>query len=150
MHQILIIGTNPPCPRCALLKATTEQLINEEGIIADVKHLVYTDSKSYEIAEKYHLKPGTAKDVSLKMNVKIDQNEMKKLNTMPPHVQDKIYEPYNKYGWSKNLDLFLKPFELNAKKQGILMTPVLIIDDTLIHFGSVPPLERLKEWLHEI
>ena len=46
MNKILIIGTQPPCPRCKLLTNVVSEIVKEFGIKAEVIHLSYTDEES--------------------------------------------------------------------------------------------------------
>lgn len=43
MNRIIIIGVQPPCPRCKLLGKVIDEKVKELQIDAEVKHLAYTD-----------------------------------------------------------------------------------------------------------
>lgn len=148
MNSIIIIGTEPPCPRCKLLAKVVTDKVKELGINADVKHLVYTDSESKEFAEGLGLETGTASAVAKRMNVEIN-NSLKLIPDFDSEFNVE-YEDYFLTNWSYELDEHLRLFELNAKKEGILMTPSLIINGDLKHSGSVPRLSQLNEWLLEL
>jgi hypothetical protein len=148
VNSIIIIGTEPPCPRCKLLAKVVTDKVKELGINADVKHLVYTDSESKEFAEGLGLETGTASAVAKRMNVEIN-NSLKLIPDFDSEFNVE-YEDYFLTNWSYELDEHLRLFELNAKKEGILMTPSLIINGDLKHSGSVPRLSQLNEWLLEL
>ena len=147
-NKILIIGTEPPCPRCGLISNIITDKVKELGLEAEVRHLSYTDQESREIAKKLGLKAGTAKDVAQLINSPIDKNKLTKF------LQNKSecareYKSYNDCNWTPELDEFLKPYEKKAKEAGVLMTPILIINGELKHSGSVPELQKIHDWLSE-
>ncbi|MDD3306145.1 MAG: thioredoxin family protein [Acetobacterium sp.] len=150
MHDICIIGTIPPCPRCGLLKKMVEELIVEENITANVRHITYTDQEAIDFSKKYDLFPGTAKDVARILNQPIDLAELNQVKEDTNHIENIPYAAYNTFGWTYALDLYLRPYENNAKNAGILMTPILIIDGDLKHSGSVPTIEEIKNWLNQL
>ena len=148
MNSIIIIGTEPPCPRCKLLAEVVSDKVKELGINAEIKHLVYTDSEAGEYAGRSGLVTGTANSVAKKMNVVIDNSRK-----IIPNFESEFnveYEDYFLTNWSFELDEHLRLFELKAKEEGILMTPSLIINGNLKHSGSVPRISQLEEWLLEL
>lgn len=147
MHDICIIGTNPPCPRCGLLKKIVEELAADENIVADVRHIAYTAPEAIHLSQSYGLIPGTAKDVARILGQKIDLSAFDKQNDQVYAKENKRYESYNTFGWSYWLDEFLRPYEDAAERSGILMTPILMINGKLIHAGSIPAIEEIKKWL---
>lgn len=148
MHKITIIGTEPPCPRCGLLTQAIKAKIDELKIDADVIHLSYMDKEALEIAADLGLKPGTAKDVAKQLNLPMDMPGLTEILREKP--QSNEYSRWNNCNWSPELDDFLKPYQRKAKDAGILMTPVLIINNKIVHQGSVPPLDILNDWLSEL
>jgi hypothetical protein len=148
MNSILIIGTQPPCPRCKLLTKVVTVKVKELGINAEVKHLAYTDTEAKEFAEKLGLEPGTASLVAKRMNVEIDNSKK-----IVPNLNTEFnveYEDYSYTNWSYELDEHLRLYENKAKEVGILMTPSLIINGKLKHSGSVPRLAQIEEWLLDL
>jgi predicted DsbA family dithiol-disulfide isomerase len=148
MNSIIIIGTEPPCPRCKLLTKIVSDKVKEFGIDADVKHAVYTDSGAIEFAAQLGLEPGTASVVAKRMNVEID-NSRKKAPNFDSEFNTE-YEDYFFTNWSYELDEHLRLYENKAKEMGILMTPSLIINGELKHSGSVPRLSQIEHWLQEL
>lgn len=150
MNKILIIGTEPPCPRCGLLKNVIEKKVKELNLIAEIEHLAYTDKKSNEIANRIGLNAGTAKDVAKKINKEIDKLKLSELLQNKTSIANCEYKDYNEFNWSYELDEFLRPYEISAKNAGILMTPILIINGELKHQGSVPEIQKIINWLLEM
>ena len=148
MNSIIIIGTEPPCPRCKLLAKVVSDKVKELGINAEVKHLIFTDSEAGEFAGQSGLVMGTASSVAKKMNVEIDNSRK-----IVPNFDSEFnveYEDYFLTNWSYELDEHLRIYENNAKELGILMTPSLIINGELKHSGSVPRLSQIEAWLLEL
>lgn len=148
MNSIIIIGTQPPCPRCKLLTKVVTVKVQELEINAEVRHIVYTDVEAKEFAAKLGLEPGNASLVAKRMNVEFDNSK----NTIPAlNSEFNIeYEDYFYTNWSYELDEHLRPFEKKAKEVGILMTPSLVINGELKHSGSVPRLSQIEKWLLEL
>lgn len=140
MNSIIIIGVQPPCPRCKLLGNIIGGKMKELQIDAEVRHFAYTDTEAKELAQSFGLEAGTAKDVSRKIHLEIDSQRIsiaKYSKTIHPDFE---FESYNDCNWTSELDEALRPFEHQAKEVGIMMTPVLIINRELKHQGSMFPV----------
>lgn len=154
MNNIIIIGTQPPCPRCKLL---TEIINAEVALIrldAEVRHISYTCDEAAVYARAAGLLPGTAKDVSKKIGIAInwgddcpvskeDEAQMRVLN---PNLR-KFEQLFKEVAI---LDKRLRFFEDAAKDAGILMTPVLLINGKIIHQGSLPSVADIERWLYKL
>ena len=148
MNSIIIIGTDPPCPRCKLLTKVVSVKVKELGIKAEVRHLVFTDTESTEFARGLGLETGTASSVAKRMRVEIDNSRR-----IIPDFNSEFnaeYEDYFFTNWSYELDEHLRLSENTAKEVGILMTPSLIINGVLKHSGSIPRFSLLEAWLLEL
>lgn len=66
MNSIIIIGTEPPCPRCKLLTQVVSDKVKEFAINAEINHLVYSDAEAGEIAGRSGLVAGTTGTVAKK------------------------------------------------------------------------------------
>jgi hypothetical protein len=150
MNSIIIIGVNPPCPRCKLLGNVIDAKVKELQIDAEVRHLSYTDQESKELAKSFGLESGTAKDVSKMIHLEIDSQKISNAKNNKTSHPDFEFELYNDCNWTFELDEVLRPFERQAVEVGIMMTPVLIINGVLKHQGSVPSLSKINEWLSEL
>jgi len=149
MDKIVIIGTEPPCPRCGLLTNTIKAKIKELKMEAEVTHLSYEDEEAVEMAAALKMKPGTAKDVAKQLNLEMDMQGLAEILKEKTSADTSEYNQWNDCNWSPELDDFLRPYQERAKEAGILMTPVLIINNKIMHQGSLPPLKQVEEWLLE-
>ncbi len=149
-NSIIVIGVNPPCPRCKLLGKVMDAKVKELQIDADVRHVTYTDAEARQFAQSIGLETGTAKDVSRKIRQEIDSDKISALLNNRIINPDCEFNDYNDCNWSFELDELLRPFENKAREAGILMTPILIINGELKHQGSVPGLNKINEWLLEL
>ncbi len=149
MKEIIIIGTEPPCPRCGLLTKVVYEKVKELHVSAIVEHISYTSEKAVKFAKRIGLTTGTAKDVALKLGEQIDKTRLAHIITNSCSSSSSDFKDYNEFKWSPELDIFLRPFQEKAKEVGILMTPILIIDNDLKHAGSVPELAKIESWIKE-
>ena len=150
MNEIIVIGTNPPCPRCGLLTSVLKEKITELNINANVRHLCYTDVEAKSFAKKIGLETGTAKDVSKKLGIPINIEGMQELIIDNSSEENFEYKKYNQNNWSSELDKFLREFEKKAIRAKILMTPILVINNQIIHSGSVPRLSYIENLLRNL
>ncbi len=147
MNTIVIIGVEPPCPRCKLLGRIIDAKVEELNIVAEVSHLAYTHPEARRIANSFGLVSGTAKDVSGKIQIPIDSEKISTAKNSKIIHPDYDFSVYNNCNWTFELDEVLRLFENRANEVGIMMTPVLIINGELKHQGSVPSLNEINEWL---
>lgn len=155
MHKILIIGTVPPCPRCKLLTEIVTKLAANIELSAEIRHISYESEEASEIAGRFGLKPGTAKDVAKIIGKDVRLEDMPKASQMPDPESlknlDSVLKEYETLFKEVDiLDNWLRPFEHQSKDAGILMTPVLIIDEEIKHNGSVPDPVQIEKWLSEL
>lgn len=150
MNSIIIIGVQPPCPRCKLLGNIIDEKVKEFQLDAEVRHLAYSDMEAKELAQSFGLQAGTAKDVSGRIHLEIDGQRISDAKNNKIIHPDFEFESYNDCNWTFELDEVLRPFEHQAKEAGIMMTPVLIINGELKHQGSVPGLRKINKWLLEL
>lgn len=155
MHQIVIIGTVPPCPRCKLLTEVVTVKAKSLGLDTEIMHISYTSEEANGLAGKEGLKPGTAKDVAKTLGLDINLDKMPKASELSEFNNIENLEPDLKQFESlfrevNILDNWLRTFENQAKNIGILMTPVLIIDGKIKYSGSVPNLSVIEKLLVEL
>lgn len=146
--EVWIIGVDPPCPRCDLLRQRAERLAKELGTVVRIKNLVYSDPESRAFAASIGKETGTAKDVALKAGVEIDRNRLAAVYKNPPSQPediDIIDGPAK--NWSPEFDEALRPCQEKAESVGLLMTPILVVQGEVKHHGSVPSIEQLRSWL---
>jgi hypothetical protein len=49
--------------------------------------------------------------------------------------------------WTPELDALLDPCREAAETLGFFMTPILVVNGTVKHHGSVSTTEQIREWL---
>ena len=145
--KILIIGTEPPCPRCDYLTQMVKDIVSTLRIQADVRHLAYTDQEAKQFGESIGLQPGTAKDVARIASVDVNWNRVHTLIDTNNSESSCCSTAGAK--WSPALDQALRPCEQMAHKAGIMMTPVLIMGGQLLHQGSVPDRDTVMHWIEK-
>lgn len=150
MNQIVIVGVEPPCPRCKLLGNIIDAKVKELNIEAEVFHWAYSTPEARKMANIFGLIPGTAKDVSAKIQVPIDSERVGLAKNSAVIHPDYDFRVYNNCNWTFELDEALRIFENQAKDVGIMMTPVLIINGEVKHQGSVPSFSKINEWLRQL
>ncbi|MBD3344944.1 MAG: hypothetical protein GF401_07770 [Chitinivibrionales bacterium] len=147
--SVIVIGTEPPCPRCALMGSLVTKAAEESGISVALDHISFDSPRAREIAQRKNLIPGTAKHVLTKVGIEVGMHEIYALIENPPPTSPYASEVDGIAArWSPELDEALRPCEKIAESVGILMTPVLIVDGEIRHAGSVPGFQRIREYLH--
>ena len=101
------------------------------------------------------LTPGTAKDVARVLGEDVALDKMPKSSEVQPPTFLQNLDPYLKqfeqlFREVNILDDWLRSFEDRGKDVGILMTPVLMVDGEMMHNGSVPQPERIRQWLSQL
>lgn len=148
MAEVLIIGVDPPCPRCDLVHKWADELSEEWNEQVSVKFLPYTQPEAQAFGLKLGVRVGTAKDVSRASGLEMDfalwnrvlANRLIELEDEPARPADL---------WVPELDAILEPFRSAALSAGWLMTPVIAVDGDLKYQGAVPKREQLKQWIED-
>ena len=154
MNKIIIIGTQPPCPRCKLLTEIVTEEVKMIGLNAEIRHISYASDEAAAYAGANGLQPGTAKDVSRKVAVEIScdhdspvsQEAEAQIRDLNPNL--KRFEQL--FREVAILDQRLRYFEDISVDAGILMTPVLLINGKIMHQGSLPRVSEIEKWLYEL
>jgi len=146
--EIWIIGVDPPCPRCDLTRQRVERIAREIEVPITIKNLVYTDFRSSEFARSIGKELGTAKHVADKAGIDMDWNRVIAV-VKDPHSKPEDYYMIDGPAkhWSPEMDQALRPCEDMADSVKMLMTPVLVMDEKVLHHGSVPSISQIKSWL---
>lgn len=144
LREVLIIGTEPPCPRCDLLGVLIEQ-VARSGVTIRLRHCSFDSPEARAFGQTHGFKIGTAKHVSKDAGIPVDWEAVyavidRKKATLPPEGR-----PAD--AWSPDLDSLLAPCQRAAPSAGYLMTPILVVDGKLAHHGSVPSPGQLAAWL---
>lgn len=142
--NILIIGTEPPCSRCDLLHLLVEKVIPPEAM-GTLQFCGYDSPMAKEFGAKTGYKIGTAKHVAEEANILIDWTFITHL--IESKKASSALDSRPAEWWTPELDLALKPCQQVAEKTGYLMTPILVVNEKVVHHGSVPSRAQLKDWL---
>ena len=143
--DILIVGTNPPCPRCDLLALRVkEEAETLERPIA-TRHAFFDSAEAVAVGQAANRRVGTAKQVSAEAGITVDWDR----------VDGLIEERRQAVGanvraaqtWTPAVDALLDPCREAAEAVGFFMTPILVVNGTVRHHGSVPTVEQIREWL---
>jgi glutaredoxin len=120
--KVEVIGPYPPCIRCHRVYRMLKQLKREHSADMEIER-IYAGS---EDAEKYG-KIVEAEIFAEKMGIDLDYR--------------KLFEKRD----IKAIDKKLSPYVEMAKKQGIFLTPVIIVNGTVVSMGQVPKRAELDE-----
>jgi hypothetical protein len=124
--EIIIIGTEPPCPRCRetyeRVKKAAEGIEPKPGI----RKIVYSSDEAQRVG-----RIGTGHEIAEWAGIEIDWEEVRTLASGE---------------WTQALDDFLRPLADEAKRKGWIMTPVVVIDGIVVHFGYVPEMDKIRSW----
>jgi predicted DsbA family dithiol-disulfide isomerase len=146
--EVWIIGVDPPCPRCDLTRQRVERISEQMGMTINVRNLIYSDSDAREFAESTGKELGTAKHVAAKAGIDMDWDHVYEVVKDPPSKPEDIDEIDGIARlWSPEMDEALRPCQVKAESVGVLMTPILVVDEKVKHHGSVPSVKKLRMWL---
>jgi len=119
--DILIIGTDPPCPRCDLLGVLVKEA-SPPHLEMELQHCDFNSPQARELGQRLGCKIGTAKHVAKDAGISMDWGA----------VHDLIAQRHSTLGadgrpagaWSPELDNALEPCRRVAQSVGYLMTPI--------------------------
>jgi hypothetical protein len=134
--DILVIGTDPPCPRCGLLLEMMDELVQILGLEdrSRVRHIAWDSPLGQGLCNdggEFH-DIGTAHQVAKDLNIEADWKHIQQ------HASDNDVPM---------LDESLRLVEAAAKNNAWLMTPILIVNGKVYWHGSMPNMERVKSQL---
>jgi hypothetical protein len=143
-RDVLVIGTEPPCPRCDLVGVLAGETPEGENNIG-IRHCAFDSPEAIELGRRLGRKVGTAKHVAKAAGITMDWDAIygsikSAKASLPPDSR-----PADT--WTPELDEMLRPCERTADAAGYLMTPVLVIDGEVVHHGSVPSREKIDRLL---
>ncbi len=127
--EVIIIGTDPPCPRCKETYERARKLVQEIDCMISVKKIVYSSEEAQNFG-----KVGTAHEVAQWAGINIDW--------------DRVHE-LAEGEWTQELDDLLMPLKEKAEQESWLMTPVVVINGEVVHFGQVPEVNEIRSWITE-
>jgi hypothetical protein len=143
--DVVVIGTEPPCPRCDLLSRFVEEIAAESSVAVRVRHCAFDAPDAIVLGQRVGREVGTAKDVAKAGDIGMDWDAVfglinrKRLEAGPDcRAAD---------AWTSELDEMLSPCQKAADAVGYLMTPILVVDGTVKHHGSVPSRDKVRSWI---
>ena len=143
--EVIVIGTEPPCPRCDLLNRHVRNVLSgAEGNISHV-HLPFDSPEAQDLGRKFGRKVGTAKQVAEAAGINMNWQAVYEIIEHQKTIFREACAPADL--WSPELDSALEPCQRVADSVGYLMTPVLIVKGEVKHHGSVPSLDDVRSWV---
>ncbi len=143
--DILVIGTDPPCPRCDLLAVRAQQAAEGLQRPVTVRHVCVDSVETAAVGHAVNRQVGTPPQVAKEAGIAVDWERRDKL----VQEQRRLVGDESRAAetWTPALDALLDPCREAAEAVGFLMTPVLVVNGTVVHHGSVPTVEQVREWL---
>lgn len=127
--EIIIVGADPPCPRCWETYDRVMKTVKKIDPTISIKKIVYSSEEAQNFGRL-----GTAHDVAQWAGIGMDWDRIRELASGE---------------WTQELDRLLMPLKERAEKENWIMTPVVVIDGKVQHFGCVPEMDELRSWLIE-
>lgn len=146
--EILIIGTNPPCPRCDKTLMMAEEIIKDLGTACSVRHIDYKSEEAVRIASADGRKTGTTKEVSEASGETVDRKAFAEAVLKMADGKDNNCRPAEL--WSPAFDKALENVAKAADKVNFYMTPVIVIGGKVLWHGSVPDETDLRKRIAEL
>lgn len=146
MIEVVVIGTEPACPRCDRLSVLVEEVAAHSEVDFRISHWVYTSEAATAYAAAHGRSVGTAKDVARHLGREIDAEAVRRVILDAAERSEGGFRQSDI--WTPELDDLLMPFAEAADAAGYYMTPVLIVNGVVRHHGSVPAIDDVREWLH--
>ena len=142
--NVIVIGTDPPCPRCDLVFRLVEAAA-AAGLGIHVEHCAFDSSLARQIGARLGRKVGTAKHVARDVGIAMDWDAVHQVIAAAQAALPADARPAD--AWTPELDALLRPCQAAAVSAGYLMTPVLLINGIVVHHGGVPASEQVAAWL---
>lgn len=115
MCDVLVIGPEPPRPRCDLVLALVGQAAQAFGAVA-VRHCAFDSPEAIELGRRLGCRVCTAKQVAAEAGLAVDWVSVHdlidpKMSSLPPHGRPS-------HAWSAELDRILEPCQRAAQWSG--------------------------------
>ncbi len=125
--RVVIVGPNPPCIRCRRILKLLKEIKSEEGLDMEITHVFAGSDES----EKY----GRIVDSHVFLDsLGVDTSDL-----------DRLFERRD----FKGIDEWLAPYVEEAKKRGIMLTPVVVVNGKVKTVCVVPEKEELRKMIKE-
>lgn len=142
--HMLVMDTEPPCPRCDLMGKIIKELIKEKEEFT-LTHCAFDSKEALDLGQKLNKKNGTAKYAAKEADVQLDLEKICDIIEKKKSEHGGQTEPAD--FWTKELDDILVPCQKAAPAVNYFMTPVLVAKDEVKFFSSVPNKDKLKQLL---
>jgi Thioredoxin domain len=143
--DVLVVGTDPPCPRCDLLTLRVHESAEKLERPVRVRHCFYFSDEAAAIGRAADRRVATPRQMSAESGIPVDWEQVDAL------VADRrrLVGPEARAAqtWTPEVDALIKPCSQAADAAGVYLTPILVVDGTVKHHGSVPTVEQIREWL---
>lgn len=145
--KVMVIGSDPPCPRCSSLSGSVKQVAAEGNVEIDFQHCALTSPDATALGEQYGRKIGNAHHVADDASIEINWDAV---HAVINKKKEEIGFSVNSADlWTPELDKLLEPCQKAADAAGYFMTPILVVDGVVKHHGSVPNMELVRTWILE-
>ena len=142
--DVIVIGTDPPCPRCDLLDVLVTEAAPPD-VTVNVQHWPFDSPDAQVFGRQLGNKVGTAKQVAQDAGISMDWDDVYGIIETRKSSLAPGFRPGD--AWTPELDDALRPCQNAAKPTGYLMTPILVVNGKVVHHGSVPSKEQVAAWL---
>lgn len=143
--RVLIIGTDPPCPRCDLLAVRVQEAAAAIERPTEIKHCFFDSAEAVAVGQGADRRVGTPKHVSAETGVPVEWSEVGRI--VEERRRAVGAEARAALTWTPEMDALIDPCREAAEEAGFYMTPVLVVNGTVKHHGGVPTMEQIKGWL---
>ena len=143
--EVLVIGTDPPCPRCDLVAVRAREAAENLERPTIVRHVFFDSAEAAAVAQVLSRRIGTPPQVAEAAGITINEKRRDEL----VRLRRELVGPEARAAetWTPALDALMDPCREAAEGAGFLMTPVLVVNGVVVHHGSVPTEEQIREWL---
>jgi hypothetical protein len=143
--DVLIIGTNPPCPRCDLLTVRVREAAETFSRPFRMRHAFFDSAEAAAVGQAANRRVGTPKHVSAETGIQVAWDQVDRL--VEERRREVGQEARPAQTWSLAMDALIGPCRDAADAVGFFMTPILVVNGTVKHHGSVPTVDQIREWL---
>ncbi len=144
--NVMVIGTEPPCPRCDLLGRLVEEAAGADMHVA-LRHRAFDSDEARSFGRALGFKTGTAKHVASDAGIHVDWDGVYELIDRAKRSAGADCRPAD--AWTPELDGALATCQAAAESVGWLMTPVLVVNCEVKDYGGVPQKTQITPWLSE-
>ncbi|GAB1409534.1 hypothetical protein MASR1M90_06880 [Desulfovibrionales bacterium] len=144
MIDVLVIGTEPPCPRCDMVGRRVIEMAASRKHIT-VRHCSFDSLEAQALGKRLMCTLGTAHHVAKDAGIPVNWDAVSEVIHRNRPLAVKDFRPAD--AWTPELDALLKPCQAIAESLGYRMTPILVLNGEIKHHGSVPSHEQIAAWL---